>query len=82
MDMLKLLMQGQDASSLLKLGEQFGISPDKAGDVIQGLMGGVVGGVQNNVQAGGITSLLGALQNGNHADFLNDVPNLLNNETI
>lgn len=52
------------------LAGQFGLSEDQTAQAVNGLMGAVAGGVQNNVQQGGIESLMGALQGGNHQQYL------------
>ncbi len=52
------------------LAGQFGLSETQTAQAVNGLMGAMAGGVQNNVQKGGLESLLGALQGGNHQQYL------------
>jgi hypothetical protein len=63
------------------IASQFGLDSNQAGGAVNMIMKALAGGVQNNVQqSGGLDALMGALDRGNHAQYL-DNPNDLSNAT-
>ena len=74
MDLMKLLQAtGQQDQIINALAGQFGLQGDQAGDVIGQVLGALGGGVQQNVQKeGGLESLMGALQTGNHEKYVDE----------
>lgn len=79
MDLLKILQAtGQQDKIISALAGQFGLQGGQAGDVIGQVLGALGGGVQNNAQQkGGLESLMGALQNGNHEQYIDEPQNAL-----
>lgn len=63
-------MAAKNPQLVKTLAGQFGLGQDQTQSAVSGLMGAMAGGVQRNVQQGGIESLLGALQNGNHQQYV------------
>ena len=74
MDLMKLLAATGAQDQIIKaVAGQFGLQGDQAGSALAGIMGALGGGVQNNVQKeGGLESLMGALQTGNHAQYVEE----------
>lgn len=73
MNLLETLLSAQGGGAVRNLAGQFGIDEGQAASAISSLLPALQGGLQNNLsQAGGLEGLLGALQGGNHARFLDD----------
>ncbi|MBL8174450.1 MAG: DUF937 domain-containing protein [Bryobacterales bacterium] len=73
MNLLETLLSAQGGGAVRNLANQFGLDESQAASAISSLLPALQGGLQNNLsQAGGIDGLLGALQGGNHARFLDD----------
>lgn len=78
MELLNQLMNAQGGSLVEQLAKQFNLESGQAQSAIAGLLPALTGGVKNNTQkAGGMESLLGALQKGGHDRYL-DQPDQLN----
>ena len=83
MNLLETLLAAQGGGAVRQLAGQFGIDESTAASAISSLLPALQGGLQNNMsQAGGIEGLLGALQTGNHARFLDDTEALHSPETV
>jgi len=71
MDLLKLLVNAAGSGDIEKLGKQFGLDSSDVGKVLEQVVPALGGGIAKNTQAqGGLDSLLGALQKGNHQDLM------------
>ncbi|XOV85542.1 MAG: DUF937 domain-containing protein [bacterium] len=73
MDLLKTIMAAQGGASIDQIAQKLGL--DKS--AVEGVMGAIAPalgkGIANNTQAaGGLDSLLGALQKGNHQRYIED----------
>ena len=74
MDLLNALLNAADSNELQNLGNQFGIDSSTMNKVLGDVVPALGRGVQKNTQApGGLDSLMGALQKGDHQRYLNDV---------
>ena len=74
MDLLKVLMNAAGSRDLAKLGEQFGLDSSSVGKVMEQVVPALGNGLANNTKApGGLESLLGALQKGDHQDLMGKV---------
>jgi hypothetical protein len=73
MNLLETLLSAQGGGAVRNLAGKFGIDEGQAAAAISSLLPALQGGLQSNLsQAGGLEGLLGALQGGNHARFLDD----------
>lgn len=73
MDLLKTLLDAADSDELKSLGNQFGIDSSSLNKILGDVVPTLGQGVQKNAQApGGLESLMGALQKGDHQRYLND----------
>jgi len=73
MDLLKTLLDAANSNELKSLGNQFGIDSSSLSKVLGDVVPALGQGVQKNAQApGGLESLVGALQKGDHQRYLND----------
>ena len=76
-NLFDMLTQANNGAAVQQVGQQAGLQPDMAQAAIKALLPAIAGGLQRNVQQpGGLQSLLGALQNGQHAQYL-DQPDSL-----
>lgn len=74
MDLLKLLMNTAGSGGLENLGKQFGLDSSSLGKVMEQVVPALGGGLAKNTSsAGGLESLMGALQKGNHQELLSKV---------
>jgi len=80
MDLMELLKAtGQQDKIVETLGKQFGLEGSQTGDVVGQVLGALGGGVKQNAQQqGGLESLMGALQKGNHAQYVDQPENAVN----
>lgn len=75
--LLELLAGTQAQPAKQQLGQQFGLNESMTQQALQALIPALSAGLKSNAQkAGGIESLLGALNQGNHSRYL-DEPSLL-----
>lgn len=73
MNLLEVLMQSNGGQNVNALAEQFGLSGDQAQGVLGQLLPALTKGMQNNIsQPGGLESLLGALSDGHHTQYVDD----------
>ena len=79
MDLMQLLQaSGQQDKIVQALGQQFGLNGQQTGDVVGQVLGALGGGVKKNTQQqGGMESLLGAIQKGNHAQYIEQPENAM-----
>lgn len=71
MDLMGLLKQtGQQDQMVQTLAKQFGLDAKQTDAVMGQVMGALGGGVKQNAKAGGLESLMGALQKGNHTQYV------------
>jgi len=79
-ELLDTILGGGGGRVLPQLSDQYGISADQARGALEKLVPNLASGVyQNASQSGGLESLLGALQKGQHGDYL-DRPESLADE--
>lgn len=74
MDLLKTLMDAAGSGQLEKLGSQFGLDASAVEKVMEQVVPALGSGIKKNAISGnGLDSLVGALQNGKHQDYLGNV---------
>jgi hypothetical protein len=72
MNLLDVILNANDGSTVSQLGSQFGLKESQAASAIQSLLPALAGGLQRNISQGGLTDLLGALTSGRHQQYLDD----------
>lgn len=76
-NLFDMLTQTNNGAAVQQVGQQTGLQPDMAQAAIKALSPAIAGGLQRNVQQpGGLQSLLGALQNGQHEQYLDQPESL------
>ncbi|GAB5388930.1 MAG: hypothetical protein Alpg2KO_18980 [Alphaproteobacteria bacterium] len=71
MNLLETLMQANGGAVPQQIAERFGLDENQAQAAISALVPALSRGVRNNTQSGdGLMSLIGALQGGNHARYV------------
>ncbi|MEZ5999058.1 MAG: DUF937 domain-containing protein [Hyphomonas sp.] len=81
--MFDMISQAAGGSAVNQVSQKTGLSPDMAQMAIKALLPAIAGGVQRNVQQpGGLEALLGALQNGNHHQYLDNPATLSGPDAI
>ena len=74
MDLLKTLMGAAGSGDLQKLGQQFGLDGGDVTKVLEQVVPALGRGMQKNTaQSGGLESLMGALQKGNHQKYIDNI---------
>ena len=82
-DLLQTIMGAQGGGAVQNLAKSFGLDESQAGSAIQALLPALAGGIKRNAaQPGGLESLLGALNGGNHARYLDQPDTLGSASTI
>ncbi|MEZ5945504.1 MAG: DUF937 domain-containing protein [Hyphomonas sp.] len=82
-NMFDMISQAAGGSAVKQVSEKTGLPPEMAQMAIKALLPAIAGGVQRNVQQpGGLEALLGALQKGDHARYLDNPETLTQPETI
>jgi len=79
MNLLELLLNAKDGGAVSQLASQFGLSQDQTTSAVQNLLPALAGGLQRNINEGGLDSLVGALTNGQHQRYLED-PSILGSD--
>jgi hypothetical protein len=75
-----MLMNAAGGGAVQQVGQRFGLSEDQTSSAVSQLVPALMAGLQRNTsQQGGMDALLGALNSGNHAQYL-DNPELLGQE--
>jgi hypothetical protein len=82
MNLLDLVLNAKDGGAVRQLANQFGLSEDQASSALQNLMPALAGGLQRNINQGGLENLLGALANGQHHRYLEDPSTLISEAAI
>ena len=73
MDLLKTIMEAQGGASVDQIAQKLGLDKSAVSGVMGALAPALGKGLANNTQAsGGLDSLLGALQKGNHKRYIED----------
>ena len=76
-NLFDMLTQTNNGAAVQQVAQQTGLQPDMAQAAIKALLPAIAGGLQRNVQQpGGLQSLLGALQNGQHEQYLDQPESL------
>lgn len=76
-NLFDMLTQTNNGAAVQQVGQQTGLQPDMAQAAIKALLPAIAGGLQRNVQQPGVLqSLLGALQNGQHEQYLDQPESL------
>lgn len=71
MNLLQTLLDANGGQLVGQLARNFGLDEAQTGAALKQLVPAVAGGLKNNLgQAGGLEALLGALQNGQHARYV------------
>lgn len=83
MDLLHSILTAQGGQSVKQLAQNFGLEPRLANAALAQLVPALAGGLRSNLkQDGGLEALLGALERGNHAQYLDDASRLARPETV
>ena len=78
---LDMLMNSAGGGAVQQVGQRFGLSEDQTSSALNQLVPALMAGLQRNTsQEGGLQALIGAIRNGNHADYL-DKPEMLTQES-
>jgi hypothetical protein len=79
---LDMLLNASGGGAVQQVGQRFGLSNDQTGSAISELVPALMAGLQRNTsQEGGLDSLLGALNSGNHSRYL-DNPDALADDGV
>lgn len=82
MKLLSMLASAQGGNAISNLGQQVGLNPSQAESAVKAMLPALSSGLKRNVaQPGGLESLLGALQGGNHQQYLDDAAHMANPQT-
>lgn len=77
MNLLDMIMQSQGGAPAKKAGAQFGLDQNQSQSAIEALLPAISSALKQNTSSPqGLAGLLGALQNGNHSQYL-DQPEVL-----
>ena len=82
MNLLEMVMQSQGGGAVRQMAQQFGIGEDQAQSAIGAVLPMLAGAVQQNVQSGGLEGLLGALQGGDHQQYLDNPSTLFSEQGV
>ncbi len=81
MDLLKMILGANDGGNVRQLAGKFGLEENQAKSAVESLLPSLAQGLKNNIgKTGGMESLLGALQGGNHQRYLDDPAELTREE--
>lgn len=73
MNLFDMISQANNGAAVQQVGREAGLPQDKANLAIRALLPAIAAGLQRNAQQpGGLQSLLGALESGNHDRYLDD----------
>ena len=82
-NLLDMISQAQGGQATQNLGKQFGLDQQQTQQALESLLPSFSSGLKRNVsQPQGLEGLLGALQKGNHAQYLDDPRQIQQRETI
>jgi hypothetical protein len=83
MQLLDMVLGANDGMNVKKIAESLGIDETQAQSGIASLVPALAGGLKRETASeGGLQSLLGALQSGNHQRYLDDPDSLAQGETV
>ncbi len=83
LNLMDMLSSGAGQGALSQLGKQFGLDESATQSAVKALLPAISGGLKRNVsQEGGLEALMGALQNGNHSQYLEQPETLASPETV
>lgn len=72
-NLFDMLAQAQGGGAIANLGKQFGLEGPMAEQAVKALLPAISSGMKRNVaQSDGLSGLMGALQNGNHQQYIDD----------
>ncbi len=81
MNLLSMLAQAQGGNAIGNLGKQFGLEGPMAEMAVKALLPAISSGMKRNVaKPEGMSALLGALQKGNHQQYIDDPAQLARTE--
>jgi hypothetical protein len=73
MSLLDAILNSQDGAAVQQLGAQFGLGDDQTTQALSALVPAIAAGVHHNVQSeNGLESLMNALSNGQHQQYVSD----------
>lgn len=73
MSLLDAILNSQDGAAVQQLGAQFGLGDDQTAQALSALVPAIAAGVHHNVQSeNGLESLMNALSNGQHQQYVSD----------
>jgi len=82
-DLLNALVNATGSGDLQKLGAQFGLDNEAVGNILGQVVPALGDGLKKNAaSSGGLESLIGALQNGNHQRYLESVDSAISSTGI
>lgn len=70
MNIVETILNSQGGQTAQNLAKQFGLDPQQVTNVIQNAVPQLVNGIKTQVQQNGVQGLLGALQSGQHTQYL------------
>lgn len=83
LNLLDMLTQANNGQGVSQIAKQFGMDEAQAQSAIGALLPALSSGLKRNVsQPGGLEALMGALDKGNHAEFLDNPAKLSDPETV
>jgi len=83
MNLFDMLTQASGGAAVQQVSQKTGLSQDQTSMAIKALLPAIAAGLQRNAgQPGGLQSLLGALENGNHDRYLDQPETLAQPEAI
>jgi hypothetical protein len=83
MNVLEAILNAQDGAAVREAGRSAGLSPAQATSALSALVPALAAGLQRNAsQPGGLDALLGAINRGSHARYVDDPSTIGRQETI
>ncbi|WP_018997663.1 DUF937 domain-containing protein [Hirschia maritima] len=83
LNLMDMLSSGAGQGALQQLSQQFGLDANTTQSAVKALLPAISGGLKRNVgQEGGLEALMGALQNGDHAKYLEQPETLASQDTV
>ena len=82
-NLMDMLTRTNDGAGIAQVAQQFGLDESQAQAAVSALLPALSSGLRRNVsQPGGLEALMGALQNGNHGELLDNPERLTSEETV
>jgi hypothetical protein len=83
MNLLEMILNSQNGGAVRQLAQNFGLEQDQAASAIANLVPALSSGLMRNMSTGdGLQNLLGALGNGQHQRYLDDISTLGQPEAV